>query len=345
MTVPVTVVSPPPHPALPARWYVDPAVLDAERRLLLGEGWHYVGDATPVAEPSSFVTVEVGDTPVVITRDAHGALHALVNVCRHRGAPVATGCGTASGLSCRYHGWSYHLDGRVRGTVGTPVPDGVALPRVWVETVGPLLFVSLVEPTRPVHDELAPLLALVETVSEVDITTIALRGQRGHSIAGNWKTTVENFIECYHCPLVHPVTLPAYGRDDYVVTTHDRLQTQEFAADRFSFGYLFPDTQISVYGNGGAVVVRQLVAVAVGRTDVRLDFWFTPDTPEEAAQEWIAFFESVIAEDEPMIEAAQRGLATGSLDHGWLHPVREQGLVHFQNLVRGGLTPTLNAEA
>jgi choline monooxygenase len=317
-------------------------VLEAERRHLLRRGWHYVGDATPVAEPGAFLTATVGGTPLVVTRDAEGALHGLVNVCRHRGAPVATGCGAASGLSCRYHGWSYHLDGRVRGTVGTPVPDGVALPRVWVDTVGPLLFVSYVEPDRSVRDELGPLLRLIEDVSHVDLTTITRRGQRSHSIRGNWKTTVENFIECYHCPLVHPVTLPGYGRDDYVVVTHDRLQTQQLEADRFTFGYLFPDTQISVYGNNGAIVVRQLVATGVDRTDVRLDFWFAPMTTDDAVQEWIDFFETVIAEDEPLIEAAQRGLATGSLDHGWLHPGREKGLVHFQQLIRSGLEPHLD---
>ena len=101
------------HPVLaprPARRLeADPAVLDAERRHLLERGWHYVGDATPVAAPRSFLTAQVGATPVVITRDDEGALHGLINVCRHRGAPVATGCGSASALACRYHGWSYHL--------------------------------------------------------------------------------------------------------------------------------------------------------------------------------------------------------------------------------------------
>ncbi|HEX5017599.1 MAG TPA: aromatic ring-hydroxylating dioxygenase subunit alpha [Actinomycetes bacterium] len=326
-------------PTLPGSWYTDPAVLDAERHSLLSSSWRYVGAADAVAEPGSYLTTSVGGTPLVVARDRAdgGGLRAHVNVCRHRAAEVVRGAGTASSFTCGYHGWSYRLDGSLESAVGTDVPDGLHLPPADVDTLGPLLFAAPTPQQERIADVLTPFTELGASVSGIDLGALRLHRSIEHTIAANWKVVVENFVECYHCPLVHATTLPGYGRRDYAVTVHDRIQTQHLDADRFSFAYLFPTTQISAYGNGRAVVAREVVPVDVGLTTTRLDYWFAPEVTASQADEWIDFFESVIAEDVPLCESVQRGLETRTFDHGYLHPEREKGLVRFHELVRASL--------
>jgi phenylpropionate dioxygenase-like ring-hydroxylating dioxygenase large terminal subunit len=82
-----------------------------ERRQFFLECPQVIGFAGEVKEPGSFITREVMDIPVVVTRDRNGTLHAMVNACAHRGGRVAHGCGSRARLTCRTHGWTYQLDG------------------------------------------------------------------------------------------------------------------------------------------------------------------------------------------------------------------------------------------
>ena len=332
-------------PALPASWYTDATVLSAERDHVLTAGWTYVGPASAVAERGSWWATTVLDRPVLVTRDEQGTLRALVNVCRHRGALVATGRGCGPHVMCGYHGWTYRLDGSVESSAGTPVPDGTQLPALAVEAWGPLLFVHLGHPLRAVAEVLQPFDEIVRDVARVELETFTLHRHVEHRIAANWKAVIDNFIECYHCGLVHRTTLPGFGRSDYTVRCHDGLQTQQLDRERFAFAYLFPTTQLSVYASGGGLVARHVVPVDAGHTVARLDYRFGRDTDEGEADAWVEFFESVIAEDEPMCESAQRGMATATLTRGYLHPEREKGLLHFHDQVRAQLAGTLVEDA
>src|SRR5688572_29314759 len=100
--------------ALPASWYADAEVLALEQQRIFRRSWQYAGRADQVAEPGCFITTEVGGLPLVVVRDRDGALHAHVNVCRHRGHHLVAGEGRCSTLQCPYHAWTYDLDGRLR---------------------------------------------------------------------------------------------------------------------------------------------------------------------------------------------------------------------------------------
>ena len=121
-----------------------------------------------------------------------------------------------------------------------------------------------------------------------------------HEIDANWKVVAENFMECYHCPLVHGDTLPGYGGDDYIVTTYDTLVTHRLDRDRFSWANLFPNTQISVFGDHRALAARQIVPDGVGRTRATIDYWFDRDVTGDGMTMFIDWFEAIIAEDLPL---------------------------------------------
>jgi choline monooxygenase len=324
--------------AIPSSWYTDAEILRAEQARVFAPHWHYIGSAGAVAENGSFLAADLGGLPIVVTRDAAGVLRALANVCRHRGSVIVEGCGRRQTIQCRYHGWTYRLDGTLHASPGAEVPpDGGRLPVLSVATAGPLLFASAVAGAPPLPEVLEPFTTLVRDVSRLDLDALELRRSVRHVIDANWKVVAENFMECYHCPLVHAETLPGYGGDDYIVTEHAALVTHRLDRDRFSWASLFPNTQISVFGDHGALIARQLVPDGPDRTVATLDYWFAPETPAGEAEASIDWFERIVAEDLPLCASVQRGITSGLLDRGYLHPFEERGPHHFQQLIADAL--------
>ncbi len=192
-------------PTLPAAWYADADHYAREQHKVFENGWSCVGIADLVAQPNTYFTALVGGvTPVVITCDSAGELAGFINVCRHRGAPVASGCGSARALSCPYHAWVYRLDGslsRARGFDHDPdfdssqhnlVPVAVA---VWARFV----FVNLLPDASPL--DLGPLATAIEPYPLTEMNLVATDEHDGEF---NWKVFVENYSENFHTPLVHP---------------------------------------------------------------------------------------------------------------------------------------------
>ncbi len=327
--------------SIPSNWFTDPSILRRERAAVFAPHWHYVGSAAEVADANSFMTADLGGLPVVITRDGAGELRALANVCRHRGHVVATGCGHRKTLQCGYHGWTYLLDGRLHKASGgiEVAPEDGQLPELAVATVGPLLFVCVDRNATPLTELLAPFLQLAEEVSLVDFDRLVRHRSILHELDANWKIVAENFMECYHCPLVHGDTLPGYGfgNADYLIESHGMIVTQRFDREKFSWVSLFPNTQISVFGDDRAVVARQLVPDGPGRTRATLDYWFDRDVDEAAVQKYVDWFEVIVGEDIPLCNAVQIGCESGMLDRGLLHPREESGPLRFEELLIAAL--------
>ena len=108
---------------LPGGAYSDPHHHQVELQRIFRHDWIAIGLDTDVATPGSFLTGFAGDAPVLVTRDEAGCLRAFLNVCRHRGAPLAEGCGEARALRCPYHSWVFRLDGSLARATGVGSPD------------------------------------------------------------------------------------------------------------------------------------------------------------------------------------------------------------------------------
>jgi choline monooxygenase len=152
---------------LPAFAYTDAAILAAERTSIFRRTWQPIGRVADVRAAGTFFTAAIDDAPIVVTRDGSGILRAFHNVCRHRAGPVAVGNGARKSLTCKYHGWTYALDGKL---VTTPELGEVknfekachGLRPVQVATFGPIVFANLdpdAEPLRRGRRELGTLRA------------------------------------------------------------------------------------------------------------------------------------------------------------------------------------------
>ena len=218
---------------LPAAWYSDPAVLRLEQERIFKRAWQYAGTAADVAEPGQFFACRVGDVTVVVLRDRDLELRAFINVCRHRGHEIAKGCGRRETLQCPYHAWTYGLDGSLRSAPrsdrepGFDLADWALLP-VLADTWGPLVFVNPDVGAEPLAAVLGDL-PRVAAERGLDPDTLEFRGRsRELLIEANWKLVVENYLECYHCPVAHKrfSRLIDVDPDSYALTTSEWTSSQ-----------------------------------------------------------------------------------------------------------------------
>jgi choline monooxygenase len=220
-----TLESPPQTPqALPARLYRDPEIVELEQSRIFERTWQLAAHVSSLPQPGSYLTATAGRQPVLVLRDEEGTVRAFRNVCRHRGSRLLSGsgdCGKA--IRCRYHGWTYRLDGEL---IGVPearsIPDldksALGLFPVRVETFAGLVFVNLDIHARPLAEQLE---GLAERVAPYNIEgLVPHRPADGHQPA-NWKIVADNYLEGYHVPIAHPGLMRLYDYKKYEVDLHD----------------------------------------------------------------------------------------------------------------------------
>jgi Rieske 2Fe-2S family protein len=205
-----------PGNSLEQAFYVSQAVFEADLELIFGRHWIYVGVEPDVPEAGDVMAVDVGATPVLIVRGDDMAVRAFHNVCRHRGSRLVDDDKASVGnLVCRYHAWTYGLDGRLlfANHMGEEFDRSCrGLKPVALRSVAGLLFVCLA--ASPPEDIAAMDAAMTPYLAPHDVPNTKVAHAVDLIENGNWKLTMENNRECYHCSANHPeLTIPlfAYG--------------------------------------------------------------------------------------------------------------------------------------
>jgi choline monooxygenase len=344
---------------IPSFWYYDPELYAAECRHVFGGSWQAIGRADQVARPGAFLTADLAGEPILVLRDSEGVLRAFYNVCRHRAALVVNQPeGQASRLRCRYHGWTYDLTGRLRGT---PEFDGVAdfrkedngLTPLAVDTWGSLVFVhqSPVPADQPLARFLHP---LPERTAELGLKRLTFVARREYEVACNWKVYVDNYLDGgYHVNTVHPSLAGAldyaHYRTEIEGNTSVQISPLKPAADpavgqvrtgeNAYYWWVFPNLMINLYQD----VMDTNVVLPLGpeRCKVIFDFYFARREGEEAERfiaQSIAVAHQVQEEDMGICEEVQRGLRSRAFDTGRFSVKREAGGLHFHRLLAQALT-------
>jgi choline monooxygenase len=316
---------------LPGFYYYDPAIFERETRSIFYRTWQYVGHVSMLPEPGNYIVREIVDQSVLILRDRDGALKAYFNVCQHRAHRLLEGEGQlpAALIICPYHNWTYDLAGNLKKARGSERiaafdPAEFGLKPVRLDGFLGFLFVNLDGAAPPLNDVAGELAAEIAAFSP-HAAELLCAHRNEYPMAANWKNSVENYSECYHCPNQHP-TLVAGALDvqSYRVVTHEHHHSHSSRDKGEGVGYatrtegaakpaefaswlLWPNWSIESYP-GGNLTVFQHVPIGPERCIQRTEWYFPHATPTAAEQEVIDFVHVVRLEDIPICESVQRGL-------------------------------------
>ena len=347
---------------LPAGWYADDAVWTLERERIFARTWQYAGRTDQVREPGSFFVTQAGHIPIVVVRGKDDTLRGFVNVCRHRGHPVMSGEGCRETLQCPYHAWTYDLDGSLRRAPRAEREasfdaSGLSLRPVSVDTWGPFVFVNPDPEASPLAETIGDLPALIAE-SGVDLDCVRFHSHHEWEIKSNWKVAIENFLECYHCPVAHPgfSKVIDVDPDSYALTISAAYSSQvgqirpsalagngkapyvpRGDVTQAQYHFLWPNTTIDIEAGPMNIALERWVPTGLRTTVEVTEYFFAEDVTEERAQEVIAFGTQVGEEDLALCESVQAGLDTRMVPQGRLMLESEQLIHDFQRKVAAAL--------
>ena len=186
-------------------FYMDPDIYERDIERIFLRSWLYAGHQSEIPNPGDWFLFDFAGESVIVARGLDGEIRAMLNVCRHRGSRVClerSGC--SKRLICRYHGWTYDLDGKLAGASRMNEDfdkSAVSLRRIHVDLLDGLIFVNFAD--QPA-DFSAVRDGLADCLRPYDLAGAKVAHRQTYPIAANWKLAVENYCECYHCAPSHP---------------------------------------------------------------------------------------------------------------------------------------------
>jgi Rieske 2Fe-2S family protein len=349
--------SSPVESGLPSRAFVDEAVLEHERRTVLGRAWVCAGRSSDVVHPGAWIRASVAGEDIIVALGEDLELRAFYNVCRHRGTPLVDGeSGRAQRIECPYHGWTYACSGRL--LEAPHMPEGFdraafGLAPVRVASWQGFVFVCL--------DEQAPALEPWMGEAPAWIDTALLRRSRriAYDVAANWKLLVANFQESHHFPRVHPelerLTPTQRARSVFregskwlggemdIVEGHETVSMSGRIGDRTLIvpkerarvvydAMLFPLWLTSLQPD--YFLSYRLEPIAATRTRVIAETFVHPSSPAEMSDVF-ELWDIINAQDRAICERQQRGVASRGYTPG-PYSIADEGVRAFEDMIRKG---------
>ena len=335
---------------LPSNYYVNPELLTVEKRKIFWRTWQIAGRSEQVRNAGDYITVDLLGEPLVIVRGSDEVLRGFYNVCRHRAGPAAEGCGSRKVFRCGYHGWTYSLDGRL---VNAPEMEGVAnfcaeelrLRPIQVGEWEGQVFVNLDPDAPPLLNALRELL---EQAGKYRFGEMQMRGRREYYMQCNWKVYIDNYLEGYHLPSVHPSLNRELDYGNYTTTlfanhslqfspirgpenesTTDRRYKQAEGDLSAEYFWIFPNWMLNCYPDN---VSLNIVLPTGPETCVAIFEWYFPRDQETAIDETMRFSDEIQLEDGHICEVVHRNLKSQSYDAGRYSVKQEKGVHHFHLL-------------
>ena len=344
--------------SLQAEAYTDQRWFVFERQAIFSRSWQWVCHVEKLREPGSYVTADVAGQPICIVRDKGGTLHAFYNVCKHRAHELLKGEGRTAVILCPYHAWSYNLEGRLLRAPETESlqdfdREGICLDAIQVEEFCGFVYVNL-GGGPPLAEQAGDLGSEIRHWAP-DVENLTFAHRLTYDIKSNWKNVVDNFLECYHCPVAHKDFCTLVDMDTYRVTTHGIYSSHMAEAGKtanaaysvdgatvkdHAVWFLWPNTCLMRYPGRGNFIVMHIIPAGIDRTLETYDFFFEDAEPNTAEQEAIRYVDDVLqVEDIGLVESVQRGMSTPAFSQGRIvHDPNgsgksEHAVHHFHGLV------------
>jgi choline monooxygenase len=344
---------------VPSSWYVNKELYELELKTVFSNTWQLAGRLDQVGQAGQYVTTDIGGEPIVVVRGSDGVLRAFYNVCRHHAAAVMTEAeGKAAQLRCPYHGWTYSLEGELKGT---PDFSGVCgfdrgsngLASVQAGEWESWVFVKLGESSANSLEEFLTT-NLIQQITPLHLSNLHWFERRHYSFDCNWKVFVDNYLDGgYHVPYLHKGLDSVLDYSNYMIENGERhcLQWSPIVSegaeaqtgavrtgDRALYYWIYPNFMINWYD--GVMDTNLVVPRGVDQTEVIFDFYF-PDVVSPEARERnaasVAVGQRIQDEDVAICKSVQRGLNSRAYTAGRLSVRREAGEHLFHRLLHADL--------
>ncbi len=349
---------------IPAPWYTDQGICKLERQTVFARSWQVAGRVDQIGEPGQYVTTEIAQEPIVVLRGSDNKLRGFFNVCRHHAAAVLTEpAGKANSLRCPYHGWTYSLEGDLKGTPDFSgvcnfersrnglVPVETAVWEKWV-------FVRLEGACGERQEDFAGS-DLTNRIRQLELKDLHWMERRHYTFDCNWKVFGDNYLDGgYHVPYLHKGLDSVLDYGKYTIENGERfcLQSSPIVnegveaetgavrrGDRALYYWIYPNFMINWYD--GVMDTNLVIPHGVDKTEVVFDFYF-PDVTEadrKRNQASIAVGQRIQDEDVAICKSVQRGLNSRAYKAGRLSVRREAGEHLFHRLLYGDLKSGIGA--
>ena len=219
---------------------------------IIKQTWQWVCHVEKTRQPGSYISVEIAGQPIAVVRDKNGELRAFYNVCKHRAHRLLEGEGKTSLIVCPYHAWAYQLDGKLQGAPHTQNlkqfnKDEICLDQIQVEEFCGFVFVNLDPNAQSLASQSGDLKREVLHWAP-DVEKLTFGHRLSYDIKSNWKNVVDNFLECYHCPVAHKDFCDLVDMSSY----HAQSGYSDPRGQRVSFFRPVVDHFFSCSSSGGA---------------------------------------------------------------------------------------------
>ena len=362
----------------PGSYYYDPAIFAREQERIFGRMWVYGGVASSLVQPGHYRTVTIAGESVIVVRTKQGDLRAFFNVCRHRGSRL---CPDTSGhlqgsIQCRYHAWTYGLDGRL---IGAPnvfnrpdfERDLYGLHPVALEVWHGLIWLNLADDppslAAQLEDPFVREFGSNGPIERYGIATLNVAKTIVYEVEANWKLVMENTLECYHCGPMHPelcALLPEYktgvidGNEGTAFAEGVEAFTITGRASRPPLPGLLPeDTRRyagyfalpSVFINllSDHVAIDWLEPLGPTRTRITSEWLFDPEAmarPDFDPMDAVAILDLVNRQDWVVCELAQQGMTSRVYAQGGNYAPLEHHIRDFVDYILARLGDEGDAE-
>ncbi|MGF7539126.1 ring-hydroxylating oxygenase subunit alpha [Providencia rettgeri] len=353
---------------IPARYYTSNDVFEYEKEKIFANSWVCVAHVSEVKEKNSYITREFIGESLVIVRGRDDVLRGFYNVCPHRGHQLISGeSGKVKNvITCPYHAWAFKLDGQLAHAtncenVNNFEADAMSLSSFHVIEHAGFIYVNMtVGEPQPIEEQLPGLAAKMQEACAV-ISDLKLAARFVSHTPANWKTIVDNYIECYHCPTNHvsfasSVDVNVYEHqllDNWTVQigkakpSESSYQFDESVLDPRFFGFwIWPSTMFNMPPGGDFMTVIYEFPVNAGETLQHYDIYFLNEELTEYQKNLVEWYRTVFRpEDLRLVESVQKGLRSrGYRGQGRIMADRqrsgisEHGVAHFHKIVAGAHT-------
>ncbi len=338
--------------------YTSPAVLKREQERFFRSGVLCAGLCADVPHPNDWLVLDVAGKSVLLARDNAGTLRGFLNVCRHRGAPVAEGQGNGNRFTCPYHGWTYNNIGKLiaqpmEEAFERPTACKVALQELPIEEKHGLIYLSCDPQSKVCADQ-----HLGDAASEIaafDLSSYHRFGTRKVSKQMNWKLVVDTFLEAYHLQTLHKASLAPMIYNTHCVWEDwghiGRLTTPRKSIGEMSDGSLLPYVTMLYFLFPNLVLIQQQDHIETfhafpknnspDEADIVVSL-YCPNVPEtdSAVRHWTKNFDLLMnvteGEDFALCEKIQKGFYSGAQSH-IVYGRNEPGLQHYHRSIKSAL--------